>query len=64
MKINDVLQEIEGRLECRWPDGTPINYVMITRAEAEALLQLPKQLSAALDDGVKDFLDVVAKAVR
>jgi hypothetical protein len=62
MKLDDVLKEIERQLASRGTNGKPQGYIVLTREQAETLLRLPKELDEALNDGLKEFLDAVARA--
>jgi hypothetical protein len=58
----DVLKEIKRQFDWRTPDGRPRSHIVITREQAEALLRTPELINQAIDDGIHEFIDAIAKA--
>jgi hypothetical protein len=63
MTPGDVLTEIKRQFDWRTPDGRPQSHIVLTRVQAEVLLRLISSGDKAIDDGMQDFLDAVAKAL-
>jgi hypothetical protein len=61
LNVGDVLKVVQQQLDWRGPTGKAQGHVVLTREQAEALVQLPRLLSLAIDEAGDKIGEAVEK---